>query len=116
MSRDFPSSSHASVKHSLSSSPSMSSLFAEDVIKASLTQVKEDLQLKLLSNLSSMKDGKQSASSASSSGCGQSTFYSSSRGNSRGSKHSTSPLPACCKVSFDSKTLRSPTPKKSFRK
>ena len=69
---------YASVKRSLLPSPSTSSLFAEDVIKASLTQMKEDSQLKLLSNLSSTKDGKQSASSASSLGHGRSTPSSSS--------------------------------------
>ena len=63
-------------------------LFDEDVIKASLTQVKEDSQLKLLLNLSSMKDDKQSASSASSSGHGRSSSI-----GSRCSKCSTSSSP-----------------------
>ena len=54
----LPSFTRASVKHSLLSSPFTSSLFAVDVIKASLTQVKEDSQVKLLSNLYFMKDGK----------------------------------------------------------
>ena len=41
----LPSVTHASVKHTLLMSPSSSSLFAEDVIRDSLTQVKEDSQL-----------------------------------------------------------------------
>ena len=57
----LPPSAHASVKHALLSTPSMSSLFAEDVIKESLTQVKEGSQIKLLTNLSSLKGGKQLA-------------------------------------------------------
>ena len=56
---------HASVKHALLTSHSSSSLFAKDVIRDSLTQVKEDSQLKLLKNHSSNRRGKQTASSAS---------------------------------------------------
>ena len=41
----LPSSTQASVKHALLLTPSSSSLFAEEVIKDSLTQVKEDSQL-----------------------------------------------------------------------
>ena len=58
----LPAFTHPSVKHALLSTPSTSFLFAEDVIKESLTQVKEDSQIKLLSTLSSTKGGKQSAS------------------------------------------------------
>ena len=64
----LPASTHESVKLALLSTPSLSLLFSDKVIKASLTQVKEDLQIKLLSSLSSQKGGKQSASAASSSG------------------------------------------------
>ena len=64
----LPTVTHASVKHTLLMSPSSSSLFSEDVIRESLTQVKEDSHLKLLENLSSSRGGKQTASSASSSG------------------------------------------------
>ena len=46
--------------------PSSSSLFSDEIIKASLTQVKEDSQIKLRPNLSSQKGGKQSASAVSS--------------------------------------------------
>ena len=66
-------STHASVKHALLSSPT--SLVSEDVVKASLTHVKEDSQLTLLLNLSSKKDGKRTASSSSSSGCGRPSSY-----------------------------------------
>ena len=85
----LPPSAHASVKQALLSTPSTSSLFAEDVIKESLTQVKEDFQIKLLMNLSSLKGGKQSASTASSSGWGKgsSSSLSSSKGSSQGSRH-----------------------------
>ena len=48
----LPPSVHAPVKHALLSIPSTSSLFAEDVIKESLAQVKEDSQIKRLTNLS----------------------------------------------------------------
>ena len=49
-------STHASVKLALLSTPSS---FSEDIIKESLTQVKEDSQVKLLSNLSSFRGGKR---------------------------------------------------------
>ena len=58
----LPSTTHASVKHALFSKHSLSSLFAKDVIHDSLIQVKEDSQLSLLKNLSSLKGGKQSPS------------------------------------------------------
>ena len=40
---------------------STSTLFDEEVILRSLTQVRDDSQLSLLKNLSSLKGGKQSA-------------------------------------------------------
>ena len=111
----LPSSTHA-----LLSSPSTSSLFSEDVMKASLTQVKEDLQLSLLLNLSSKKDGKRTASSTSSSSRGWSPSAAASRGSSYsscGMKRLSSSSPNRRRVTFVSKVLRSPTPKKSsFRK
>ena len=61
----------------------MLSLFAEDVIKYSLTQVKEDSQIKLLMNLSSLKGEKQSASTSSTSGHRKSSSSSSSSSSSR---------------------------------
>ena len=125
---DLPSATHASVKHALLSTLSSSSLFAEVVIKGSLTQVKEDSQLKLLKNLSSSRGGKQSASPASFSGTrrASSTFGSSasssssqyakySSWNSRGSKcQSSSLLVRPGKVSFKG-SPRSPAKKKDFR-
>ena len=54
--------------HALLSTPSASALFDEDVILQSLTQLRDDSQLSLLKNLSSLKGGKQLASTASSSG------------------------------------------------
>ena len=57
----LPPYTHDSVKLSLLSSPSSSFLFSEDLIKESLTQVKENSQFKLLANLSSFRGGKQSA-------------------------------------------------------
>ena len=56
------------LKHVLLSIPSSSFLFDQEVICSSLTQVKDDSQLSLLKNLSSLKDGKQLASTASTSG------------------------------------------------
>ena len=53
----LPGSTHISVKHSLLSVPSTSTLFSEEVIHALLTQVKDDSQLYLLKNLSSLKGG-----------------------------------------------------------
>ena len=61
----LPASAHTLLK------PSSSSFFAEDVIEDSLTQVKVDSQIKLLTNLSSLKGGKRSASTASTSGRGK---------------------------------------------
>ena len=55
---------HQSVKHMLLTTPSSTELFSEDVILSLLTEVKDDLQLSLLCNLSS-KGGKQSTSAAS---------------------------------------------------
>ena len=63
----FPGSTHPSVKHALLSALSASTLFSEEVIHASLTQVKDDSQLSLLKNLSSFKGGSKSASTSSSS-------------------------------------------------
>ena len=102
----LPLATHASVKHALLLTPFSPSLFAEEVMKESLTQVKEDSQLKLLKNLSSARGGKQLASAASSLGqrcsssksgslASSSSQYSrtSSKG-SRGAKCSSSSSPA----------------------
>ena len=62
----LPTVTYASVKHAVLTTPSLSSLSSEDVIRESLTQVKEDSLLKLLKNISSSRGGKQTASSASS--------------------------------------------------
>ena len=64
----LPSVTHASVKHTFLTSPSSSPLFAEAVIRDSLTQVKEDSRLELLLNLFSSRGGMQTASTASVSG------------------------------------------------
>ena len=64
----LPGSTHASVKHALLVHPSSFSLFDDEFIHSSLTQVKDDSQLLLLKNLSSLKGGKLSASTASTSG------------------------------------------------
>ena len=61
-------STHPFVKHALLSTPSTSTLFSKEVIRASLTQVKDDSQQSLLKNLSSLKGGSKSASTSSSSG------------------------------------------------
>ena len=121
----LPASTHGSVKLVLLTTPSSSSLFSDEVIKASLTKVKEDLQIKLLSNLSLHRGGKQSASAAASSGrsrgssssSSSSRYLSSSRGGKRGKRtYSSSPVRRS-KVSFDTSGLQSPTPRKSsFRK
>ena len=96
----LPSSTHASVKHALLL-PSTSTLFDEEVIMRSLTQVRDDSQLSLLKNLSSLKGGKHLAPTASSLGprqCNASPSSSSScsqsfsRG-SRGSKRPSSSSP-----------------------
>ena len=58
---------HDSVKHALLSTPSVDSLFSEDVIQLLLGQVRDDTQLQLLRNLSSQKSDKVSSSSTSSS-------------------------------------------------
>ena len=85
----LPSSTHASVKHALLLTPSMSTLFDEIIILRSLTQVRDDSQLSLLKNPSSLKGGKQSASTAyslgprrrdASSSSSSSRFWSFSRG------------------------------------
>ena len=116
-------STQPSVKHALLSTPSLSALFDEEVIRSSLTQVKDDSQLSLLKNLSSLKGGKQSASTSSSSGprcCDSSSASSSSRSCSfsrpyRGSKRLASSSPSCrFKITFKG-ILRS-TPKKNFSK
>ena len=65
---DLLSLTHESVKLALLSTLSAYTPFSDEEIKSSLTQVKEDSQIKLLSNLSSHKDPKQSASAASSLG------------------------------------------------
>ena len=64
----LPSTTHTSVKYAHLSTPSSSSLFTEDIICGSLTRVKEDSQLSLLKNLSSLKGKKRSASPPSTSG------------------------------------------------
>ena len=102
-------STHDSDKLALLAARSLSSLFSDEVIKASLTQVKEDSQIKLLSNLSSQRSGKLSASAASSSGRSRSSTSSSSSSRYSSSSRSASRS----KVSFDTSGLRSPTPKKS---
>ena len=53
----LPGSTRPSVKHPLLSTPSSLALFSEDVILALLSQVKDDSQLSLLKNLSSLKGG-----------------------------------------------------------
>ena len=115
----LPRATHASVNHALLSTPSSSSLFTEDVIRDSLTQLKDDSQLSLLKNLSSLKGGKQSASTASALGHPWSSSSSYSRSflwSSCGSKRPSSPSPAHkLKVAFKG-ILRSPTSKKSFSK
>ena len=121
----LPVSTHSSVKHALLSTlTSSSELFHEEVIRSSLTQVKDDSQFSLLRNLSSLKGEKQSASPASTSGQrrrGSSAFSSSScpclfSRRSRGSECAASSSPGRkCKVSFKG-IRRSPTPKKNFPK
>ena len=114
----LPSSTHAAVKHALLSTVSSSSLFDEDIICSSLTQVKDNSQLLLLKNLSSLKGGKQSASTASTSGHHQNdSSWSHSRSfslSTRGSKRPYSSSPSHkSKVAFRG-ILKSPTSKKSF--
>ena len=120
----LPGSTHPSVRHTLLSTPSTSALFDEEVIRNSLTQVKEDSQLSLLKNLSSLKGGKQSASTSSSLGprhCDSSSasLSSPSRVFSRpyhGSKRPASSSPSRrSKVAFKG-ILHSPTLKKNFSK
>ena len=55
---------HASVKHSLLTVPSSDTLFSEEVVEDSRTQVREDSHLILMKNLSSVRGGKGSASSS----------------------------------------------------
>ena len=57
-------STHPSVKHALLSTSSSPALFSEDVILASLSQVKDDSQLSLLKNLSSLKGEGKTASTS----------------------------------------------------
>ena len=119
----LPGSTYPSVKHALVLTPSMSTLFSEEVIRASLTQVKDDSQLSLLKNLSSLKGGGKSASSSSSSGCrhrdASSLSSSCGHGLSRsycGAKHPASSSPSRrSKVAFKG-ILCSPTPKKNISK
>ena len=109
------------MKHPLLSTPSTSTLFSEDVILASLTQVKDDSQLPLLKNLSSPKGGGKAASPSSSSGY-RCQDASSSSSQSRGFKSFCgSKRPASSSFSRHSKVafkgiLRSPTSKKCFSK
>ena len=115
----LPAATHASIKNALLSSPSSSTLFSKEVVRSSLTQVKEDSQLSLLSNLSSKKDGKKFSSASSSSGRGSSSYlsYCGSSRPFQGTKRSYLPSPHRKSVSFDSKNIRSPKSKKSaFRK
>ena len=117
----LPGSTHDSVKHALLLTPSTSALFSEEVIRASLTQVKDDSQLSLLKNLSALKGGGKLTSTSSSSGYRRRDASSSSRGcrfsrSSRGSKRPTSSSPSrWSKVAFKG-ILPSPTPKKNFSK
>ena len=121
----LPAATYASVKHAFLSTPPSPSLFAESVIKESLTQVKEDSNLARLKNRSSTKGSKQSASAASSSGTRHAFSMSGSSASSWFSKNSSvgpksfkrpsSSSPARpTKVSFKGSS-RSPT-KKNFRK
>ena len=118
----LPASTHASVKHLLLVTPSLS-LFADSVIKESFTQAKEDCNLAVLKNLSSAKGCKQSASTASSSGVRRSSSASGSSASrfyqnsfiSKGSKcQSSSSLARPSKVSLMGSS-RSPE-KSNFRK
>ena len=121
----LPASTHDSVKVALLATPSSSSLFSDEVIKASFTHVKEDSQIKLLWNLSSQRGGKQSASVASSLGRSMASssslssswdLFSSPSGKGGKRPNSSSPVRRS-KVSFDTSGFRSPTPKKlSFQK
>ena len=119
----LPSSTHALVKHALLSTPSMSALF-DEIILLSLTQVRDDSQLSLLKNLSSLKGGKRSASTASSSGprrhnASLPSSSSHSRSFLRGSQGSKRPSSSSAghrsKVAFKG-ILRFPTLKKNFSK
>ena len=115
-------STHSSVKHALLSTPSSAELFDEEIIRSSLTQVKDDSQLSLLRNLSSLNGERQSASPASTSGqhrhgssSGQFSFCSRPFLRlSRGSEHAVSSSPGRkSKVSFGG-IMHSPTPKTNF--
>ena len=91
------SSTHALVKHALLLTLSTSTLCDEEVTLHSLTQVRDDSQLSLLKNLSSLKGGKQPASTASSLGphrrsVSTSSSSSRSRSFSRGSRGSKRPF------------------------
>ena len=117
-------STHPSMKHSLISTPSTSALFDEEVIRNSLTQVRDDSQLLLLKNLSSLKGGKQLASTSSSSGpcrCGLSSasFFSCSCSFSRSyhgaKRHASSPLSRWSTVTVKG-ILHSHTQKNFFSK
>ena len=118
----LPGSTHPLVKHALLSTPSSSALFSEDVILVSLTQVKDDSQLSLLKNLSSLKGGGKVVSTSSSSGY---HHWDASSSSSRGRGFSKSFLsckrPALSSPSRRSKVafkgiLRSPTPKEGSSK
>ena len=120
----LPGSTHPSVKHALLSTLSTSTLLSEEVIRASLTRVKDDSLLSLLKNLSSLKGGGKSASASSSSGyhcCDTSSSFSSSRGRGfsrsyRGGSGPASSFPSRqSNVAFKG-ILRSPAPKKNFSK
>ena len=106
-------STHPSIKHTLHSTPSKSALFDEEVIRNLLTQVKDDSQLSLLKNLSSLKGGKQSASTSSSSG--RCRRDSSSRSYCGSKQPASSSLFCRSKVTFKG-ILHSPTLKKNFSK
>ena len=121
----LPSSTHASVKHALLTTPSSLSLLADSVIKVPFPQVKEDCNLTVLKHLSSVKGGKQSASAASSSGarCSSSTsgpsavfHFSRNSSGSEGSKRQSSSSPACPSKVFFKGSPHSPAKKKNFRK
>ena len=98
------------MKNTLLSTPSSKDLFSEDVILASLTQVKDESRLSLLKKLSSLKgEGKAASTSSSSSrGCSSKSFCS--------SKCSASSLPSRRKKVAFKGILYSPTLKKGFSK
>ena len=117
-------STHPSFEHTLLSKPSTSTLFSKEVICALPTQVKDDSQLSLLKNLSSLKGGSKSASTSSKSAyrhrdSSSSSSSSCGRGFSRSYRGSRCPASSSpsrwSKVAFKG-ILHSPTSKKIFLK